>query len=139
MGRTPVGTLGEGGVFIEPFPDNNDFANGFGFFTPKMTPYEITRVQLVGNLLALCVTFVLITVHGRSMDSKLLPDGSLMRSRMEQGYSRDGRTAVMNRRTDATAEIMALHDEMKDPLALSQPDNPGSDLPEGRQQCYIVP
>jgi hypothetical protein len=89
----------------------------------EMTPYEITRSQLVGNCLALCVIFVLITVHERSTDSAPRADGSLMKSIMEQRYSRDDRTAVTNRRTDAAAGIMARHGEMNDPLALSPADN----------------
>ncbi len=89
----------------------------------EMTSYEITRSQLIGNCLALCVTFVLITVHGRSTGSAPHVDGSLMKSTMEQRYLRDDRMAVTNRKTDAAAVIMARHGEMNDPLALSPADN----------------
>jgi hypothetical protein len=89
----------------------------------EITPYEIMRSQLVGNFLALCVTFVLITVHGRSTDAAPRADGSLMKNTMEQRYSPDDPTAVRNRRTDAAARIMARHGEMNNPLALSQADN----------------
>lgn len=87
-----------------------------------MTPYEITRLQLAGNLLALCVTFVLIAVPGRSTDPEPRTDGNLMRSATEQGYAGDEHAAVTNMSVDAAAGIMACHGEVDRPSALSQSD-----------------